>query len=125
MKIIKTIGIVVIALFAITFYLQGCDDGGVDYNTFQNAHDTLNAKVDKLADNQKVIQQNQQIMKYKLDSIMVVLSTMEGNQNSMMYDIDTLKAGQILIYSEIISDPSITPSQSRGNWATRLINYLD
>jgi len=64
-------------------------------------------------------------MKYKLDSIMVVLSTMEGNQNSMMYDIDTLKAGQILIYSEIISDPSITPSQSRGNWATRLINYLD
>ncbi len=100
-------------LFA--FSQNGCSNNSVSRQEFENAHRFLNKRVDTVIVNQRQ-------MKKKIDSIVSAMNRIEKNQKQIIYSIDTLKAGQILIYSEVTNFSG--KNETKRNWANYLINFL-
>jgi hypothetical protein len=96
--------------------LKSCNN--LDYvskNQFIKAHAYLNKRVDTVIANQKQMQ-------HKIDSIVNILNRLEKNQQYITYSIDTLKAGQVLIYS-VVTDYR-NNNEVKENWARKLLNWL-
>jgi len=107
--------IIIIILIAVAGYFFFTKSSNVTTGHFDEVTDTINQKIDRLEVSQKIMQK-------KLDSIMFVLDNIEQNQENMMFSIDTLKAGQILIYDEVTNFSNT--KQTTDNWANNLINFL-
>ena len=111
--ILSTIGLIAILLMG---YLVGCN--GDDYVTkpeFRKAHWYLNKRVDTVIANQNE-------MKRKIDSIVDAMRRLEARQEYIAYSVDTLKAGQILIYSTVTDYQ--TNQEVKANWAKKVLNWI-
>jgi len=112
--ILSIIGVVAFLLVISASFNQGCNNP-VSRQEFEQAHDYLNKRVDTVI-------VNQQEMQKKIDSIVNAMKRIERNQKNIIYSIDTLKAGQILIYSEVTNFNS--QNETKQNWANKLLNFI-
>jgi len=97
-----------IIAFGTSYYFQS--QNTVSKRQFEQSHKFLNKRIDTVID-------NQEIMKRKIDSIMLVT----GKTN---LSLDTLKAGQTLIFTEITKVRN-NNLKAKNNWADRILNFLD
>lgn len=108
-----TFGLII--FFSLTM-IKSCSN--IDYvskEEFETAHQFLNKRVDTIIINQNVMQ-------YKIDSIMKQLKKLENNQQIIKYRLDTLQAGQILIYSEITKQPKQQANKNFFDYAIEFLN---
>jgi len=90
---LSTIGI--LSILVILFSAQnGCSNNQDVLDDLTNRHNYLNRRVDTVIDNQKV-------MYDKMVEIIEQSDRLEQNQILILADIDTIKAGQIVIYNEV------------------------
>ena len=114
-NIIIILGLSLLGVFSLSI-LKGCSEPDtVSPYEFYRTTDTIRSDLNQ-------VKQNQKVMQLKIDSIMQTLDVVQHNQINMLYQLDTLKAGQILIYSEMTAEPDL--QKVKGNWADGLINYL-
>ncbi len=67
------------------------------------------------------VKYRQIIMQNQIDSILNELSQLKANQKVIIYRLDTLQAGQILIYSEITK---LNETQAKQSWLQKLLNFF-
>jgi len=116
------IGILAIVFVLMSVNSNGCSGNQDVLNDLQIKHKTLNQRIDTMQ-----IKLDQ--IDYLVNQIDVKADTISNRQNRiykkisyMNKSIDTLKAGQIVIYSQITSG---TNSKTvKGNWADGVIDYL-
>jgi len=113
----KTAFFIVIAIFAILGLLstfQGCG-GEITREEFQTTHKYLNERIDT--------------MQVKLDEINFLVTELDqkvlvigSDVKDMKFSIDTLKAGQLIIYQGITN---LSQTETQQNWAGKLIDWLN
>lgn len=119
---LSIIGIIALFLIIMSGMSNGCSNNQDVLNDLQIKHQTLNQRIDTMQ-----IKLDQ--IDYLVNQIDVKADTISNRQNRiykkisyMNKSIDTLKAGQIVIYSQITSG---TNSKTvKGNWADGVIDYL-
>jgi len=109
------IGILALLILVFAFSQNGCSNE-ISRQEFNQKHEYLNKRVDTVIVNQLQMQK-------KIDSIVSAMERIEKNQKNIIYSIDTLKAGQILIYSEVTNFNS--QNETKQNWANYLLNFLN
>ncbi len=106
--ILSIIGIITILLMSISFTQKGCTNT-VTQEEFEEKHNYLNNRIDTIQE--------------KLNELNFIVSRIDTNVSSLQADVDTLKAGQIIIYDELTNFTSEPDAEE--NWANKLIEWLD
>ena len=98
------IGILVVIIIGAVLYNVYTSNKSVTQKEFRVAHKYLNSRIDTLQKNVKILLNNQ--------------DTIIFNQNTFQNELDSLSAGQEIIYNEIIE------GQNKVSFTRKLINFF-